>query len=65
MEELLKVPGIQINHPGGSPDCEQTTPLHDAAANGHLAIVQLLVKKGASLTLKTTDKKTALVSDSS
>ena len=39
---------ISINDPGG-PLCEGTTPLHDAITNDHMAIVQLLVRRGALL----------------
>eukprot|EP00042_Codosiga_hollandica_P058826 m.893194 g.893194 ORF g.893194 m.893194 type:complete len:1540 (-) comp59975_c0_seq36:744-5363(-) len=60
VEELLKVPHIEINHPGATAACEKITPLHDAVINGHLDIVKLLVKHKASLKARDASGKTPL-----
>ena len=43
--------GANVNDPGGA-HCHQTTPLMDAAINGHVDVVQFLVTKGADLARK-------------
>ena len=45
--------GALVNDPGGS-HCQGVTPLIDAATNGHLDVVQLLVQKGAGVSVKDT-----------
>ena len=40
-----------MNDQGGE-HCFGVTPLHDAAENGHLDVVKLLLKYGASINLK-------------
>jgi NF-kappa-B inhibitor-like protein 2 len=45
---ILLAKGASVNDPGGS-HCQGVTPLHDAAQNGHIEIVKLLVENGASL----------------
>lgn len=45
---ILVEHGANINDPGGV-HCDQTTPLMDAAINGHVNIVQYLISKGADL----------------
>lgn len=39
--------GADVNDKGGL-GCEGVTPLHDAAASGHLEIIDLLLDRGAS-----------------
>jgi len=45
---VLVTKGANVNDPGGA-HCQGVTPLHDAAQNGHIEIVRLLVEHGASL----------------
>ena len=40
-----------MNDPGG-PRCDGVTPLMDAAGNGHVDVVQLLVERGADPRMK-------------
>ena len=51
--ELLKRKCIpdQVNDPGGE-ECDGTTPLLDAASNGHFACMRALLEKGANVMLK-------------
>lgn len=57
LKQLLYLENINVNIQA-IPD--QSTPLHFAAAQGHLQTVKLLLEKGADKTLKTKDGKTAL-----
>lgn len=43
--------GAAINDMGGA-HCDGVTPLIDAATNGHVDIVKLLVEEGANILLK-------------
>ena len=43
--------GSDVNDQGGQ-HCYGVTPLHDAAENGHLEVVKLLLSYGASINLK-------------
>ena len=49
--ELLLKAGSDVNDQSGE-HCYGVTPLHDAAENGHLDVVKLLLKYGASLNLR-------------
>lgn len=49
--ELLVENGADINDPGGV-HCHQTTPIMDAAINGHVDIVKYLISKHADLARK-------------
>lgn len=42
--------GANINDAGG-PLCEGVTPLHDALSCGNFKVAQILVERGASVTL--------------
>lgn len=44
--------GARVDDPGG-PGCEGITPLHDALHCGHFEVAQLLIERGASVTLRT------------
>lgn len=48
---LLLQNGANVNDPGGL-SCDGITPLHDAAINGHIDVVKLLVDYGADLFLQ-------------
>ena len=50
MELLLKA-GSDVNDQSGE-HCYGVSPLHDAAENGHLDVVKVLLKYGASLNLR-------------
>ena len=50
--ELLIQHHAHVNDPGGQ-HCGNITPLHDASQNGHIEIVQILVKNGGSICAKT------------
>ena len=52
--ECLVDAGAAINDQGGT-HCNGISPLMDAACNGHLDIVTVLVDKGAQLDLKDTN----------
>ena len=41
-----------MDDPGGQ-GCEGITPLHDALNCGHFEVAQLLIERGASVTLRT------------
>lgn len=43
--------GADINNRGGR-GCKGTTPLIDAATNGHIEIMELLIKYGANVIAK-------------
>ena len=43
--------GSQVNDQSGQ-HCCGVTPLHDAAENGHIDVVKLLLSFGASINLK-------------
>lgn len=43
--------GANINDTGG-PLCEGVTPLHDALSCGNFKVAQILVERGASVTLR-------------
>lgn len=43
--------GANINDAGG-PLCEGVTPLHDALSCGNFKVAQILVERGASVTLR-------------
>ena len=51
---ILLTHGAKVNDRGGT-HCRGVTPLHDAAVNGHLGVVQLLYNHGASLSIKDDD----------
>lgn len=44
--------GAVVDDPGG-PGCEGITPLHDALHCGHFEVAELLIERGASVTLRT------------
>ncbi|XP_078285770.1 tonsoku-like protein isoform X2 [Rhinoraja longicauda] len=48
-----------INDAGG-PHCEGITPLHDAIASGNFTVAELLVQKGASVSMRNTRGQTSL-----
>ncbi|XP_055506007.1 tonsoku-like protein [Leucoraja erinacea] len=41
-----------VNDAGGGPHCEGITPLHDAIACGNFSVAELLVQKGASVSVR-------------
>lgn len=45
--------GAVVDDPGGQ-GCEGITPLHDALNCGHFEVAELLIERGASVTLRTT-----------
>ena len=49
--KLLLMAGSNVNDQSGE-HCCGVTPLHDAAENGHLDVVKLLLSYGASVNLK-------------
>lgn len=49
--EMLLMAGSNANDQSGE-HCSGVTPLHDAAANGHIEVVKLLRAHGASTKLK-------------
>lgn len=51
--------GSNANDQSGE-HCSGVTPLHDAAANGHIEVVKLLLAHGASINLK--DNNVSLLS---
>jgi ankyrin repeat protein len=56
----MEIVNMLLEH-GANPNATQErgfVPLHDAAANGNLALVQLLVKHGAQVNAKAEDGKT-------
>lgn len=44
--------GAVVDDPGGE-GCEGITPLHDALTCGHFEVAELLIGRGASVTLRT------------
>ncbi len=44
--------GANINDPGGR-ECEGVTPLHDSLNCGHFHVARLLVRRGASVNVRT------------
>lgn len=44
--------GAAVDDPGGE-GCEGITPLHDALNCGHFEVAELLIERGASVTLRT------------
>lgn len=44
--------GAAVDDPGGQ-GCEGITPLHDALTCGHFEVAELLIERGASVTLRT------------
>lgn len=50
--------GAAVDDPGGQ-GCEGITPLHDALNCGHFEVAELLLERGASVTLRT--RKVSLV----
>lgn len=44
--------GAAVDDPGGQ-GCEGITPLHDALHCGHFEVAELLIERGASVTLRT------------
>ena len=44
--------GAAVDDPGGQ-GCEGITPLHDALNCGHFEVAELLIERGASVTLRT------------
>ena len=59
MVEVLLKHGAAVNDPGGI-HCEGITPLHDAAVNGQVEVVQMLLDYGADVSIA--DKKVSLPS---
>ena len=57
MAKLLLMAGSNVNDQSGE-HCCGVTPLHDAAENGHVNVVKLLLSHGASINLK--DHKVSL-----
>jgi hypothetical protein len=51
VEELLKH-GAHVNDQPSGKDCDRITPIHDAANNGHLDVMRVLIDYGASVLLK-------------
>ena len=51
---MLLEHGAAVNDPGGI-HCDGITPLHDAAVNGQVEVVQLLLDYGADVSI--VDKK--------
>ena len=51
MAKVLLMAGSNVNDQSGQYCCG-VTPLHDAAENGHLEVVKLLLSYGASINLK-------------
>lgn len=49
--KLLLMAGSNVNDQSGQ-HCCGVTPLHDAAENGHVDVVKLLLSYGASINLK-------------
>jgi len=49
--KVLLMAGSNVNDQSGQ-HCCGVTPLHDAAENGHLDVVKLLLSYGASINLK-------------
>jgi ankyrin repeat protein len=56
IHEVLSVPGVQVD----ALSAIQRTPLHLAAAKGHLDIGKLLIKQGADPNFKDFDESTPL-----
>ena len=54
MAEVLKEHNVDLN---ARPDIEGWTPLHVAAAMGHIQMINLLVNEGASLVAINNDDK--------
>lgn len=44
--------GAAVDDPGGQ-GCDGITPLHDALTCGHFEVAELLIERGASVTLRT------------
>lgn len=44
--------GAAVDDPGGQ-GCDGITPLHDALNCGHFEVAELLIERGASVTLRT------------
>ena len=57
MAKLLIDNGALLNVPGGP---ENDTPLHEAVANNHLPVVELLVSRGADVGARNKQGKTPL-----
>ena len=51
MVEVLLESNANIDDPGGR-DCNGITPLIDAANNGHVSVVKLLIERGADVLIK-------------
>jgi len=61
VEELLEH-GAYINDQPGGKDCDRITPIHDAANNGHIAVMQALMDRGANVLLKDAHVRIKLIS---